>query len=55
MFLWTLVDSGMTSCSLKTIEVLGIPVGEWVEATSGALVVFGPKICPTGNIKLGVS
>lgn len=53
MFVWTLT-LGMTFCSLKTIDVLEIPEGEWVEATNGVLVVYGPKTCPTGKSRFGI-
>ena len=56
MFLWTLANNGMTFCSLKTIDVLEIPEEEWVVTTGGgALVVCGPKICPIGKSRLGIS
>ena len=55
MFLWTLANNGMTFCSLKTIDVLEIPEEEWVATTGGALVVYGPKICPIGKSRSGIS
>ena len=55
MFVWVWIKAAnapiMTVCTLKTIEVLSIGKDEWVDAEGVALVVTGPKTCPTGEVK----